>query len=95
MSKGGDVDVNKPSIARNQDKGQALALQTLDYDGPLALSCNDTKLHTTFHLYWDSKKQAHFLVGSIDGPLLVLDPEVMKEVIDSAKAQKAVKVVSL
>src|SRR6266511_3182365 len=70
-------------------------LQTLDYDGPLALSCNDTKLHTTFHLYWDSKKQAHFLVGSIDGPLLVLDPEVMKEVIDSAKAQKAVKVVSL
>ena len=62
-------------------------LKVLDFDGPLSLSCNDTKLHSTFHLYWDSDKQAHFLVRAMDGPLLVLDPENVKEVIESAKVQ--------
>jgi len=64
----------------------------LDFDGPLGLSCDDTKLHSTFRLYWDSDKQAHFLVGATDGPLLILDPDNVKEVIKSAQAQKATKV---
>ena len=67
-------------------------LATLDFDGPLGLSCDDTKLHSTFRLYWDSDKQAHFLVGATDGPLLVLDPDSVKEAIESAQAQKATKV---
>jgi hypothetical protein len=67
-------------------------LATLDFDGPLGLSCDDTKLHSTFRLFWDSDKQAHYLVGATDGPLLVLDPDNVKEVIESAQERKATKV---
>lgn len=67
-------------------------LETLGYDGPLGLSCDDTKLHSTFRLYWDSTKEQHFLVGATDGPLLVLNPENVRDVIAKAKDRKATKV---
>ncbi|KAF8166954.1 hypothetical protein BJ912DRAFT_1149772 [Pholiota molesta] len=67
-------------------------LKSLDYDGPLALSCDDTKLFATFCLYWDSDKNSYFLAGGTDGPLRVTDPESVKEVIETAKAEKATKV---
>ncbi|KAF8167513.1 hypothetical protein B0H34DRAFT_854442 [Crassisporium funariophilum] len=63
-------------------------LKALDYDGPLGLSCDDTKLFATFRLYWDSKEKAHFLVGGVDGPIRVADPENIKQVIRDAKAEK-------
>jgi len=67
-------------------------LQMLKYTGPLALSCDDTKLHATFRLYWDSEKKAHFLVGATDGPLHVLNPDQVKDAIEEAKERKATKV---
>ncbi len=70
-------------------------LETLSYNGPLGLSCDDTKLHATFWLYWDSNKQGHFLVGAADGPLQVLDPDSVKDAIEKAKDRKAPKVKSL
>ncbi|KAF8809165.1 hypothetical protein BYT27DRAFT_7210458 [Phlegmacium glaucopus] len=67
-------------------------LKALDYDGPLRLSCNDTKLFATFHLYWDSKEKSYFLVGGVDGLLRVMDAENVKQAIQDAKADKATKV---
>ena len=67
-------------------------LDTLDYDGPVGLSCDNTKLFATFCLYWDSNEKSYFLVGGVDGPLRVADAENIKEVIQDAKAQKATKV---
>ncbi|KAF8161506.1 hypothetical protein B0H34DRAFT_767051 [Crassisporium funariophilum] len=67
-------------------------LKALDYDGPLGLSCDDTKLFATFRLYWDSKEQSYFLVGGVSGPIRVADPENVKQAIHDAKAEKATKV---
>ncbi|KAK6980928.1 hypothetical protein R3P38DRAFT_3376544 [Favolaschia claudopus] len=69
-------------------------LASLGYDGPVNLSCDDTKLFASFRLYWDGEKKSHFLVGgdSDDGPLQVSDPEQVKAVIREAKAKKATKI---
>jgi len=66
-------------------------LSTLDYDGPVGLSCDDTKLFATYRLYWDSEKKAYFLVGGVDGPIRVANPDNIKQAIQDAKAQKATK----
>jgi hypothetical protein len=67
-------------------------LKALEYDGPLGLSCDDTKLFATFRLYWDSKEKSYFLVGGVDGPLRVADAENVKQAIIDARADKATKV---
>ncbi len=67
-------------------------LETLDYDGPLALSCNDTKLFATFWLYWDSQDNNYYLVGGVDGRIFVANPDQIQETLAVAKAEKATKV---
>jgi hypothetical protein len=69
-------------------------LAALDFSGPVALSCDDTKLFATYRLYWDAEKESHFLVGGTGGPLQVADPEEVKKTIEVAKAEKATKVCS-
>lgn len=65
-------------------------LTAINYTGPVGLSCDDTKLFSTLRLYWDGEKKAHFLVGGVDGPYQVADPDVVKDV--KAKIGKATKV---
>jgi hypothetical protein len=67
-------------------------LQKIGYNGPVGLSCDDTKLFATFRLYWDSDVEEYFLVGATDGPIKVLEPESVRWAIENAKAQKATKV---
>jgi hypothetical protein len=69
-------------------------LNALDYNGPLGLSCDDTKLFATFRLYWDSQEKSYFLVGGVDGPLImrVADAENIKQAITDVHAEKATKV---
>ncbi|KAJ8090489.1 hypothetical protein PM082_002377 [Marasmius tenuissimus] len=66
-------------------------LTGLMYHGPVGLSCDDTKLFSTLRLYWDSEKKSHFLIGAVEGPLAVQDPEGVRTVIEGAKFQKANK----
>ncbi|KAF8801615.1 hypothetical protein BYT27DRAFT_7261749 [Phlegmacium glaucopus] len=63
----------------------------LDFDGPVAPSCDDTKLFATYRLYWDSEQESYFLVGGTDGPLRVAEPDSVKEAIEVAKAEKVTK----
>lgn len=67
-------------------------LNSLDYNGPVGLSCDDTELFSTFRLYWDDKEDLYVLVGGINGPLHVADPDSVQKVIDQANAKKATKV---
>ena len=67
-------------------------LAALEYTGPVGLSCDDTKLFGTLRLYWDAEQKAHFLVGGVDGPCRVADPEQVKQVIEDANIRKATKV---
>ncbi|TFK77245.1 hypothetical protein BDN72DRAFT_953706 [Pluteus cervinus] len=63
---------------------------TINYHGPCCLSCDDTKLLSAYRPYFDGEKQKYFLVGGIDGPIEVLNPETMDALMDETK--KAVKV---
>lgn len=67
-------------------------LKAIDYHGPTSLSCDDTKLFSTFRLYYDGQEKCHFLIGGVDGPVRVLDPENLTELLDSLKDKKATKV---
>lgn len=67
-------------------------LSALGYNGPVGLSCNDTKLFAAWRLYWDAKENSHFLVGGTGEPLRVADPDSLKEMINDAGLAKAMKV---
>lgn len=69
-------------------------LTALNYDGPVNLSCDDTKLFPSFRLYYDNDQKSHFLVGGTEGPLRVSDPDQVKAVIAESRAKKATKVSS-
>ncbi len=67
-------------------------LKEIDYSGSTSLSCDDTKLFSTFRLYWDAKKGKHFLIGGTDGPIFVADPENMRDILATSQSKKATKV---
>lgn len=67
-------------------------LDSLNYNGPLALSCDDTKLLGSLRLYYDNEKESHFLVGGVDGPIAVPDPDIVKDLMADPSITKATKV---
>ncbi|KAJ7143457.1 hypothetical protein C8R46DRAFT_1316074, partial [Mycena filopes] len=67
-------------------------LAALKYDGPLGLSCDDTKLFPGLRLYNDKIKNADFLVGGVDGPIRVADPEAMKRILADPTIVRGTKV---
>jgi hypothetical protein len=68
-------------------------LAALGYsDGPLGLSCDDTKLFPAFRMYWDSERKAHFVVGGVDGPMRVANPDRLREMLQDLGTVKATKV---
>ena len=66
-------------------------LGALGYDGPVRLSCDDTKLFASWWLYWDAKEKAHFMVGGVGDPMQVADPDHFKEIIDDANLTRLPK----
>ncbi|KAI0037793.1 hypothetical protein FA95DRAFT_1684813 [Auriscalpium vulgare] len=67
-------------------------IRILCYDGPVALSCDDTKLFATLRLFWDARLKKYFLVGAVGGPHEVADPEQVQAVMEDLKLVKATKV---
>ena len=67
-------------------------LNAVNYDGPVCLSCDDTKLRSALRLYWDGKKNAHFLVGAIGGPIEVPNPDDIKTIMSDPTIVKGTKV---
>ncbi|TFY61742.1 hypothetical protein EVJ58_g4317 [Rhodofomes roseus] len=67
---------------------------SVHYNGPLSLSCDDTKLHATLRTYWDPEKQMHFVIGAVDGPKAVADAEELRELLSTMNDPKvkAVKI---
>lgn len=67
-------------------------VRALEYPGYLALSCDDSKLLPALRLHYDATQKTHMLVGGINGPLRVADPEQVRRVMESADVQKGTKV---
>lgn len=66
-------------------------LAALNHTGPVGLSCDDTKLFSSLRLFWDKEKNTYFLVGGVDGPYRVADPDSVRQVISEGKIKKATK----
>ncbi|KIJ59917.1 hypothetical protein HYDPIDRAFT_170487 [Hydnomerulius pinastri MD-312] len=60
-------------------------LAALSYNGPVSVCCDDTKLHPVWRLFWDRERKGHYLVGGVSEPLLVTDPESIREIVDNAE----------
>ncbi|KAJ7580404.1 hypothetical protein C8J56DRAFT_1006450 [Mycena floridula] len=69
----------------------AAHLENLNYSGPVALSCDDTKLSPALRPFWDSDRQGFCMLGSTGEPLLVANPELLEQAIQQANIQKATK----
>ncbi|TFK67006.1 hypothetical protein BDN72DRAFT_899354 [Pluteus cervinus] len=67
-------------------------LTSLGYSGPCSLGCDDTKLLSALRLYYDKKKKAHFIVGGVDGPVEVLDPDKLEAAIDELRSKRGTKI---
>ncbi|KAL1661458.1 hypothetical protein GGF50DRAFT_61078 [Schizophyllum commune] len=67
-------------------------LRLIGFWGPVSVACDDTKLFDTWRLYYDSVTKKFYLIGGVDGPILVSDPEKIQELIDSLATKKAKKV---
>lgn len=67
-------------------------LSTVKYDGPVGLSCDDSKLFPALKLYHDKAEKADYLVGAVGGPIRVADPDHMKDVLADSRNVKATKV---
>ncbi|OJT13578.1 hypothetical protein TRAPUB_9877, partial [Trametes pubescens] len=52
--------------------------------GPVALSCDDTKLHAAWRTYYDAKQQCHFLVGGTGPPRAIADVDALKKILKEA-----------
>lgn len=70
----------------------AITLQKLDYSGPVALSCDDTKLLPSVRPYYDKEKDAYFVLGHVGEPYQLVDPGAFEGLITSGQLEKATKV---
>lgn len=72
-----------------------ITLQKLDYEGPVALSCDDTKLLPSLRPYFDKEKDGYFIMGNAGEPYQLMDPDAFERVVTSGQLQKASKVGSV
>ncbi|TDL15221.1 hypothetical protein BD410DRAFT_809111 [Rickenella mellea] len=66
-------------------------VQSLNYLGPLSLSCDDTKLHPALKMFWDPIKNCCFLLGGIGEPMAVANARELESVLRS-QLEKATKI---
>ena len=67
-------------------------LEDLQYNGPVALSCDDTKLLPSLRPYYDQDREGYFLMGHVGEPLQLLDHEAFRIVVKENSLKKATKV---
>lgn len=68
---------------------------SVDYSGPVALACDDTKLHPSLQVVWDSSLDSNILVGSTfraAKAVLVADPEQLQNLLAEMEDKVATKV---
>jgi hypothetical protein len=69
-------------------------LKILHYNGPLGLACDDTQLLAALRPYYDKTNEKHYLLGGTGGPMILAEPEKVREVMEQGKVEKASKVYS-
>ena len=67
-------------------------LSSLDYEGPVSLSCDDTKLSPGLDPVYDQVSGKYLVLGGTGTPLQIAEPEELAEAIAEGRIQEADKV---
>lgn len=68
-------------------------MASISYRGPVALGCDDSKLHPSLQVYWDSSISEHILIGTThQEKLVVANPEELRALLAQYKDDIATKV---
>ena len=67
-------------------------LTSLNYSGPVGLSCDDTKLHPSLRTYLDASSGCHFLVGTTGKPIAVRDEGLLRDLVAESNKDATTKV---
>ena len=66
---------------------------SIDYSGPIALACDDTKLHPSLQVVWDNSLNSNVLIGTtLNKPVLVANPEELQKLLEELDDDVATKV---
>ena len=66
---------------------------SIDYSGPIALACDDTKLHPSLQVVWDDSLNPNVLIGTtLNTPVLVANPEELQKLLEELDNDVATKV---
>jgi hypothetical protein len=66
---------------------------SINYSGPVALGCDDTKLHPSLQVVWDNAENSNILVGSTLGKaVLVANLDKLQNLLEEVGDKVAVKV---
>ena len=68
-------------------------MASVNYNGPVALGCDDTKLHPSLQIYWDNSISEHILIGTtLQRKIVVANPEELRALLTQYKDNVAKKV---
>jgi len=68
-------------------------IDSVEYTGPVALACDDTKLHPSLQVYWDTVLETHVLVGTTSTESIAVgNPEELEQLLLEYKDKVATKV---
>ena len=68
-------------------------MDSIDYNGPVALGCDDTKLHPSLQVYWDNSISEHILIGTtLQRKIVAANPEELRDLLAKYKDSVATKV---
>ena len=66
---------------------------SIDYSGPIALACDNTKLHPSLQVVWDNSLNSNVLIGTtLNKPVLVANPEELQKLLEELDDDVATKV---
>jgi hypothetical protein len=67
-------------------------LNSINYDGPVGLSCDDSKLFAAFRPYFNTAEDAYYVVGCTGSPLRIADIDDFNDQLCQGNLEKATKV---
>ena len=68
-------------------------MASINYEGPVALGCDDSKLHPSLQVYWDDSVSNHILIGTtVQKKIVVANPEELQAMLVQYKDDVATKV---
>ena len=68
-------------------------MKSVDYYGPIALACDDIKLHPSLQVVWDNSLNSNILIGTtLNESVLVANPEELQKLLVELEDKVAMKV---